>query len=74
MDGVESTLMPRVDGEIRELVRQCVEHLKDNCKVSVCNYTFPELGESIEMGATWTLEHSDLPDLLQNPSDPKVRF
>lgn len=60
------SFMPVVHNEIKECVRKCAEHLRDNCKASIFDYTFPELGESCEMGISAILPIEGIPKLLQD--------
>lgn len=69
-----SSFMPRVDDEIKERLRKCVDHLRDNCKANIIDYPFPELGESCEIGTAALLPIEGIPKLLENPNDPRVCY
>lgn len=69
MDSFEPpSVMHEVDEEIKQCIRKCVDHLRDNCNANMFKYKFPALGQSIEMGTTWLSQMSDLKDLF----DPQV--
>lgn len=66
--------MHPVQNDIKEGIKKCVDHLKQNCKSKVIVYSFDDLCESGEMCAAQMLRinMTGSPNLLEDPKDPKV--
>lgn len=70
----KESYMPPVQEEIKEAIRKCAQHLKENCKLRLIQYTYDDLRESPELCVAHLLRISleGCPNLLEHPQDPKV--
>lgn len=72
----KESYLPPVQAEIKEAVRKCAFHLKENCNSKVKKYIYDDdLSESAEMciASLLRINLDGIPNLLEDPSNPKVR-
>ncbi|CAH2070822.1 unnamed protein product, partial [Iphiclides podalirius] len=66
-----SLAMSSVEGGIKEAILAAVSYLRDQCGAQIVERKFKELEDSVEMSISVFFSMKDIPNLLQDPANPK---
>ncbi|KAL4721677.1 hypothetical protein ACJJTC_006774 [Scirpophaga incertulas] len=61
-----------VDKSIKQQIIRATEYLKNECGSTICEEKFTELEDSVEISVSVFFSMKDIPNLLQDPDNPKV--
>ncbi|CAH2232074.1 fatty-acid amide hydrolase 2-A-like [Pararge aegeria] len=70
-EATKSIALLSVHPAIKEAVLKATDYLHSKCGATLCDEKFTELEESVEMSVSVFFAMKDIPNMLQDPLDPK---
>ncbi|XP_053603747.1 fatty-acid amide hydrolase 2-A-like isoform X2 [Plodia interpunctella] len=71
-DAGESIALLNVDDSIRHGILNAVKYLEKECGSKICEEKFKDLEDSVEISVSVFFAMKDIPNMLQDPTNPKV--
>lgn len=62
----------QVDDDVKDVLLKCVEYFGKKCETTPRRYKIQGLEESLEIACALMFNMGDMPNLLQDPKNPKV--
>ncbi|XP_013184522.1 fatty-acid amide hydrolase 2-A [Amyelois transitella] len=71
-EATKSLALINVDKNIQERIVNAAKYLKNECGAKICEEKFNELEDSVEISVSVFFTMKDIPNMLQDPTNPKV--
>ncbi|XP_028163363.1 fatty-acid amide hydrolase 2-A isoform X3 [Ostrinia furnacalis] len=71
-EAAKSLALLNVDKCIKDKIKRAVKYLRTECGSKICKEKFKDLEDSVEMSVSVFFSMKDIPNMLQDPNDPKL--